>query len=630
MIGGPQAFGAGGWQDTEVEKALPVTADLKSVKVEGKSGLVLIMHASEMAEGNAWQKKIAKIAIQKLSPMDMMGMLYYAFDEKGSGHKWHIPFQLIGGRRNALLGMVDSMQPGDMPDVDPALEKAYKELTNIKYGLGTKHIIFISDGDHWTAGNALMAQLNRKKITCTTVCITTHGMAEVQKMAAMAKLISGPKGRSYHIKDPRELPAIYIKESRLVSQSFVHEKPFQPRLVPTPGAPTEGIQDVPPLFGFVRTTRRNSPLVEVPIMTPKIGGAEFPILAHWHYGLGKSVAFTSDARTLPGAPPHWDRDWANSDMYGKFWEQTVEWSLRALETGKHLALNTEVRDGKVRITVDVRDSNKRPLSDVDLKAGITSPSLTPGDRRRPALKFEQKNSGVYEAEFKADDVGSYFLNIQAKWKENGKEKTDTIRGGVSIPYSPEFAEMESNGALLERMRDMTGGKTYADERAALLRVAGAGDVFRRLPVNMHGLQPLWYWLVVVAGVCLFFDVAVRRIALEPHKVAAGLENWWLSLRGLAVATTTPEFLDRLQTRKAQVEEALVKGKAARRFEGGEVPVSAPPGADEGPAMSAALPRRQTVTPHAGPAREQEGADYASRLMRAKKRAMEERDKKKDT
>src|SRR2546427_222103 len=66
--GGPKSFGAGGWQGPEGEKALPVTADLKSVKVEGKSGLVLIMHASEMAEGNAWQKKIAKLSIEKLSP----------------------------------------------------------------------------------------------------------------------------------------------------------------------------------------------------------------------------------------------------------------------------------------------------------------------------------------------------------------------------------------------------------------------------------------------------------------------------------------------------------------------------------------------------------------------------------
>src|SRR5262249_13379109 len=110
MIGGPQSFGAGGWQGTEVEKALPGTGDLKSMKIEGKSGLVLIMHASEMAEGNAWQKKIAKLSIDKLSPMDMVGMLYWDWGGKGrNGHSWHIPFQEVGGARGRLHKLVDTM-----------------------------------------------------------------------------------------------------------------------------------------------------------------------------------------------------------------------------------------------------------------------------------------------------------------------------------------------------------------------------------------------------------------------------------------------------------------------------------------------------------------------------------------
>ena len=38
----------------------------KSVRIRGKSGLVLIMHASEMAQGNYWQKRIAKLAVERL------------------------------------------------------------------------------------------------------------------------------------------------------------------------------------------------------------------------------------------------------------------------------------------------------------------------------------------------------------------------------------------------------------------------------------------------------------------------------------------------------------------------------------------------------------------------------------
>ncbi|HWY88060.1 MAG TPA: vWA domain-containing protein, partial [Gemmataceae bacterium] len=411
VIGGPQSFGAGGWQGSELEKAMPVTSDLKSIKVEGKSGLVQIMHASEMAEGNAWQRKIAKLAIEKLSPMDMVGVSYW--DHQGAGGaSWHIPFQEIGNKRAAMIAKLNDMMPGDMPDADPFFIMAYKELTNPAYGLGTKHIIFISDGDHWGANPPLLAKVKAAKITCTTVCITTHGAAEVQKMALVAKLTGG---RSYHIKDPSELPAIYIKESRLVSQSFVFDKKFAPRLVFANG-PTEGMKGLEDLYGFVRTTRRPSPLVEVPIETPQIGEAKFPILAYWQYGLGKSVAFTSDARSLLREKENfWDKDWASSDMYIKFWEQTVEYVLRAVDTGKFLHLSTEQRDGKVRVIIEANDSDadKTPLTNIKLKAGVMSPTFKGPDTRKVDIEFEQKSAGVYEGEFPADEVGSYFLNIQA-------------------------------------------------------------------------------------------------------------------------------------------------------------------------------------------------------------------------
>jgi uncharacterized membrane protein len=632
MIGGPQSFGGGGWQGTEIEKALPVTCDLKSMKIEGKSGLVLIMHASEMAEGNAWQKKIAKLSLEKLSPMDMVGLLYWDWGGKGAnGHTWHIPFQEIGGNRPKLLKLVDTMEPGDMPDVDPALEKALKELANPLYALGTKHIIFISDGDHWDASLSLLRKIGNAGITMTTVCITTHGKAEIDKMAAVAyavKTPQGTRGRSYHIKDPSELPAIYIKETRLVSQSFVHEKQFQPNLVFS-GGPTEGIRQLDPLFGFVRTMRRPSPLVEMPIKTPKIGEADFPLLAYWTYGLGKAVAFTSDARTNPGKPAFWDRDWANSPIYNQFWKQTVEWSLRALESGQFLYMTTEHRDGKVRVIVEAQDKDKRPLTNVDLQAGLTSPSFNEKELRKIEVKFEQKSAGVYEAEFQAEEVGSYFLHVKGTWWDRDNQKVEeSVRTGITIPYSPEFAEMESNTGLLLRLADMTGGKVYEESNEVPFPAAASGEIFRPVPTSQRSLQTLWFFLVVITGVGLFFDVAVRRISLEPAQVQTKLQNLWAYLRGRQ-ATLEPagQFLERLKSRKAQVGETIEKEKGTRRFEAaeGQPAPAAPEIAATGPAS--ALPKPK-APPSVTPDKEKEASDFASRLMKAKKRAMQDRDKDK--
>ena len=83
-----------------------------------------------------------------------------------------------------------------------------------------------------------------------------------------------------------------------------------------------------------------------------------------------------------------------------------------VETGK-LALSTEYRDGKVRVTVDARDDRNRPLTDLRFQSFVTPPNQQPGDNKAIELKFEQKNSGQYEAEFKAEEAGSYFINAKA-------------------------------------------------------------------------------------------------------------------------------------------------------------------------------------------------------------------------
>jgi uncharacterized membrane protein len=643
MVGGRYGFGGGAWQNTEVEKALPVTCDLKSLKVEGRSGLVLIMHASEIAEGNMWQKKIAKLAIEKLGPMDMLGMLYYDWGG-GADHKWHIPFQTVGENKQKMLALVDRMNPGDMPDAEPSLKKAYDALTDKQHGLGTKHIIFISDGDHWRPPNATLQKIRAAKITVTTVCITSHGQGEYKNMAVIAKATGGreypapgPDG-TYKALNPNELPQIYMKETRLVSQSFFHDKPFWPELLQRSG-PTEGLPDkLPQLHGFVRTSLRTGPLVQLAIQSPKIGENPWPILAHWQYGLGKGVAFTSDALPTPAVAEEataWSRDWQKEGIYGQFWQQLVAWSLREVDKGTNLQMTTELRDGKLLIVVHARDNKGNPLSNMEVIVRVTSPNAKAGDASRPDIKLEQKNVGRYEAEIRAEDVGSYFLTARATGEVteevDGKKvkakRAFMARAAVTVPYSPEFAEMENNPGLMQQLSELTGGLRYEDDADELAEVVKSGKLFRPSPARTKSLQSVWYWLLVLTGLGLLFDVAVRRIAVDPGIAAEKVQERWEVLRGLRARVQTQQFLDRLKTRKEQVGESIQKEKAARRFEGGEgdVPPEAPPMA--GIPQPGPKPKpRPSQAPKVGPEDEAQPADYASRLLKAKRRAMQDRDK----
>ena len=130
--------------------------------------------------------------------------------------------------------------------------------------------------------------------------------------------------------------------------------------------------------------RRPTNLVDVPIETPRIGDDDFPVLAYWNYGLGRSVAFTSDARSGPDAQ-FWDRDWAgskNSSMYTQFWKQLVEWARRPDDKGKFLSVTTDQRNGKIRVIVEALDKDNLPITTVELQAGRDGPFIR--SRRRPA------------------------------------------------------------------------------------------------------------------------------------------------------------------------------------------------------------------------------------------------------
>jgi uncharacterized membrane protein len=633
MVGGPDSYGPGGYQTTPIEAALPVDCEIKALKAAGKGGLVMIMHASEMADGNKWQKEIAKLAIQRLGPNDMVGVLQYGFG-LGQGVVWHIPFQEIGDKRNALLAKVDSLVPGDMPDFDPFLSTAADTLSDPKHNLSVKHCIVISDGDpqYGGTGRSAIAKMATSGISCTTVGVATHSAAESGKMKSIAegtRDAQGNPGRYYEPKTGADLPAIYIKESRRVSQSFIYDKRFDPIASDLSG-PAEGLpRKMPVLHGFVRTTLKESSFATMHLEGPNVFEQRFPLLASWRYGLGKAVAFTSDARTQPDTGVKgWDKDWVGSDVYQKFWEQAVTWAMREVERGR-VTVVTEHREGKVRVRVDVRDDKDKPVSGLVIRSAVTPPkALGPGEKP-PKLEFKAKGPGQYEAEFTAEEAGAYFVNVQA-YEENVRADGrstfglyDAARAGATVPYSPEFADLESNTPLLTRLSELTGGNAYKETDEDLNHLIRSGELFREAPKTVRAILPFWFWLVVFAGVMLVVDVGIRRISLDPVEIRQGGEKLWAGLRAKPIMLEDDAAMGRLLNRKKAANETF--SRAGRKFEG-NASAPAPVGADafvkgDGPAVP---------LPPPPPLRKEETAkepeDFLSRMKKAKDRAKRDGDK----
>jgi hypothetical protein len=209
-----------------------------------------------------------------------------------------------------------------------------------------------------------------------------------------------------------------------------------------------------------------------------------PVLATRQYGLGKSVAWTSDARQ------RWSAAWLGWSGFSKFWAQTVRWSMRQ-SSGSDLQTLVDIDKGRGKITVEAVDPSGNFINFLNPKARLVTPKLKGLD-----LPLEQTGPGRYEADFDARDLGTYLINIRT---QRGNKTVSQITG-ATLPYSPEYNAVGSDLFLLSQVAEQSGGEQVA-----------ADKVFTRPRTPARMPQDLWLPLLMIAA-CLFpLDVAVRRL-----------------------------------------------------------------------------------------------------------------------
>ncbi len=109
MIGGPNAFGAGGWIGSPLEDALPVKLDPPQKRQMPRGALAIITHSIEMPDGVNWGKKTAKAAADALSRLDLMGLV--EFD--GSKSVWRSKMA-ESGDVSGIKGAIENLKFGGM------------------------------------------------------------------------------------------------------------------------------------------------------------------------------------------------------------------------------------------------------------------------------------------------------------------------------------------------------------------------------------------------------------------------------------------------------------------------------------------------------------------------------------
>jgi uncharacterized membrane protein len=498
MIGGDEAFGAGGWQGSAVEKILPVDMDIPAQRQIGKGALVLVMHSCEFPNGNYWGVQCALQAISTLSAHDEVGII--TFDWGGGGSKWDFPLQEKGDG-TAAAAAAKKMQPGDMPDFDDTLRTALNGKAGSK-GLAQsdaqfKHVIIISDGDPTAPAQSLINDYISKKISVSTVSVYPHSGEKNGLPAVMADMAAQLKGRAYGPINGNfnQLPRIFIKEATVVRRTLLHTdaKGIPLQLVDPSDQFLNGLganTGLPDVLGMVLTSRKPDPKVVMPITAGKMHD---PILAHWQTGLGQSAVFTSDATAI------WAPGWVGWEDYQRFWAQVVR-GVRRPPMPANFEPQTTIVGDKGKIVVEAMGKDGKYLNFETMEGTVLRPDMT-----TMPIKLNPIGPGTYEGTFDAKMAGSYVAEISYA----GKDGTGSFPTGAVMNSEPEYRELKSNDRLLNEIASRTGGHVVEP-----FNPEGA-DIFRRqgLQVTSSPL-PVWDLLLPILLALMILDVATRRIAWD--------------------------------------------------------------------------------------------------------------------
>jgi uncharacterized membrane protein len=613
MIGGPESYGAGGYQQTAIEETLPVDMgvrdrqkqpDIALVVVIDQSGSMAACHCNSFNQGGGGGSGIAgvrKVDIGKeailraaaaLTERDELGVV--GFNE--AAH-WVVRTQPLGNVED-LQGQISGIQPDGQTNIYAGLDQAVQSLEGVS--ATRRHIILLTDG--WSNSGQyddILARMKAAGITLSTVGAGGGANPFLEQLAQRGG------GRFYAANNPANIPDIFLKETQQVSGQQIVEEPFFP--IQTSSSPIlRGLDDgLPQLRGYNGTTIK--PAAQSVLVTAR----DDPLLAQWQYGLGRSVAWTSDATG------RWAKDWVGWPGFNRFFSQLVSWTFPGEETGGIEATFEPGGDG-TGLHVESVEPDGSPRDFYSTSAVVVGPDLEPH-----TVNMVQVAPGVYEAPLGEIEPGAYAVRV-TQTKPGSTALGRTV--GLVAPTAAEYRVLGANEPVLAALRAAGGGRAIVTPLDPWRHDLSATDRFTEL----------WPLRLSLALIFWPLDIALRRKSLGRRELVAA-RGWVADVgwrrRATARRTATGESLLAARERAGSSEARaaiLAASEAAPEVRSATPIVAASPPPSAGRPRTTPSPpginqRASTPSEPPGVPRPDEPAtkpDTIERLRDAKRRARE--------
>jgi len=483
-LGGDNSYGLGDYEGTPLEDVLPVEMSPPPRRERQTVSLLLIIDRSASMYGRdpstsklEMAKSGALAATQALVPSDRLGVL--AFD---TGTNWMLPFTTVGegDSLTAIQDAISRIQFGGGTDIYKALAAGLPALM-AERGSGPKHAVLLTDGKSYATDEdyeQLVAAARAQGVTLSTIAIGTD--ADIELLQWLAER---GDGRYSFAGQPEDLPRLTLQETEILRDDPKVEGELQPQV--ERAHPTlRGFvpRRLPLLEGYIATTPKAT--ADVILQSPD-GDA---ILAGWQYGLGRSLAWTSDSGE------RWAGAWQTWSDSPTFWTQLLAYTFPDPTSGP-LQTRLEVRSDGAYVLADALDPSGAPLDLANVAVRLIAPD---GDEQ--TLQLKQVAPGRYEAPVPTTagvlPTGAYRLSAALE-KEN--QRLEAL-AGWSQPYPAEFSGVAADPALLQRIAQAGGGRLLTDAEGP----AAVSAPPQRDP------RPLWPWIAGLAALLWPLEIALRR------------------------------------------------------------------------------------------------------------------------
>lgn len=472
VTGGENSYGPGGYYKTILEDILPINMDAKPK--EEKPNLALLLVIDKSGSMTEVQYGISKIELAKeaairstdaLEGKDYLGVI--GFDSLPS---WVLePVKVLD--KEKIENQIALMGPGGGTSIQPALKKAVDTLKTMDAGL--KHIILLTDGQAETNGyNTLLDQMKQEKITLSTVAVGEGADKKLLKLLA-----EYGNGRYYETGVFSDIPTIFTKEAFMAGKKYLNNVTFMPILTSDSPIMT-GINGLPSLEGYVATSKKEAGKVIL------AGPDNDPILASWQYGLGRTVAFTSDMKGI------WSKNWLAWEGNQNFWINVVSWMVQR-DLNTDYSVEGKYEGGKGVIDVQSLIKGKDFAS---IEGLLTNPQ-----GKTSSIQLQAIAPGKYQGDFQPEGQGTYLVSLGLGEGDSAEQ----IITAVNIGYSKEFDFFGEQAMSIIEMQQITDGAI----------VSQAKDVFKSKVVDVQGSNDLSRLFLILALISFILEILVRKVKI---------------------------------------------------------------------------------------------------------------------